>query len=151
MGVGVRPTPLFITTHMKFLTLFVVTAFAAFVARAAGSGADAAEAVTLSRILESGTVGATFAGTVILTARWLLVQLLAAKDKELGALERENVRLREEVDRAHVAMRDSTMAIREFADVTRRLDATMVRMEEAADRRASLCGRVVADITAKAP
>lgn len=123
-----------------FSLLFILMTLCAF-ARSAIAGDPSvmvAGGDTFSRILESSTVGATFAGAVILTARWLLVQLISTKDKEIEGKEKENERLRAESAKLLERQQDTLVALRDVTLALQRLNDTLNRMEYPGGRHTSL-------------
>lgn len=130
---------------MRIIPLAVLVSFSTFLASAAGPGA--AESVSdvslLLRLLESGSVGVSFAAAMVLAVRWLATHLLAAKDEET-----KRWRETAEKNAADSAANAATMRelAREMVSATRDLCTTLERLETSATHRALMCAQAMGDM-----
>lgn len=124
----------------RFLILFFLMAAGAFANTAtAGSGLFAAsgtETDVLTKVLESGGTGLTYAGATILAIRWLGVKLLAAKDAEIE-------QWRSAANSAVAALSATTEVNRSVTAALLALNNTLGQINVAAEARARECARFV--------
>jgi hypothetical protein len=116
----------------RFLFLFGFVTLTSFVASGAVGEmlVGTSDSDFLHSLLQSGSIGMTYAGATMLAIRWLGTRLLDAKDSEIQAREREIERCRHQLELTN----DSHAAV---AAALSSLNATLIRMDTSCDARTS--------------
>lgn len=131
---------------MRLLIMAVMVGFSSFLASGAAaplvSGDAASDAGLVLRLLESGSVGLSFAVSMVLAVRWLATHLLEAKDDEVK-------RWRELAEKNAANSEAVRELAREMVAATQNLRTTLERLDASGVHRAMLCAQVARDMHGK--